>query len=129
MKIFSLPKTATQSPRNMPLAGSGESRRHRSRDGVERLNDENGCSTGAFLMLTIAAVAISGAARIAAGIHCRVLAKRAPRALTPARQHFLKLEAVFSSVLVYSGWSASRFPSARSDQVISKLGGQHGQES
>ena len=37
------------------------------------------------------------------------------RALTPVRQYFLKLEAVFFCVLVYSGCSASRFPSARSD--------------
>jgi hypothetical protein len=30
-------------------------------------------------------------------------------------QHFLKLDAVFFDVLVYSGWCASRFPSARSE--------------
>jgi hypothetical protein len=32
-----------------------------------------------------------------------------------SRQHFFKSEAVFFLVLVYSGCSASRFPSARSD--------------
>jgi hypothetical protein len=31
------------------------------------------------------------------------------------RQHFLKQDAVFLDVLVYSGCSAFRFPSARSD--------------
>jgi hypothetical protein len=47
---------------------------------------------------------------------CRgVVDRREQRALTPARQHFLKLDAVFCNVLVYSGCSASRFPSARSD--------------
>jgi hypothetical protein len=34
---------------------------------------------------------------------------------TSRRQHFLKREAVFFDVLVYSGCSAFRFPSARSD--------------
>ena len=46
---------------------------------------------------------------------CRVVASRALRALTSRRQHFLKRDAVFSNVLVYSGCSAFRFPSARSD--------------
>jgi hypothetical protein len=32
MKIFLLPKTATQSPRNRPLAGLDQSRRHRLHD-------------------------------------------------------------------------------------------------
>jgi hypothetical protein len=40
---------------------------------------------------------------------------RARRAHGEWRQHFLKREAVFFVVLVYSGCSASRFPSARSD--------------
>jgi hypothetical protein len=46
---------------------------------------------------------------------CGVAAVGASRALTLLRQHFLKREAVFLSALVYSGCSASRFPSARSD--------------
>ena len=46
---------------------------------------------------------------------CRVVASCASRALTSRRQHFLKRDAVFSNVLVYSGCSAFRFPSARSD--------------
>jgi hypothetical protein len=45
----------------------------------------------------------------------RVLDVSTSRALTSVRQYFLKLEAVFFDVLVYSGCSASRFPSARSD--------------
>jgi hypothetical protein len=53
--------------------------------------------------------------RIAVQMCCGVVDRRASRALTPARQHFLKQDAVFSNVLVYSGCSASRFPSARSD--------------
>jgi hypothetical protein len=63
-------------------------------------------------------------------------AKRALHAPTLLRQHFLKRDAVFLSVLVYSGCSAFRFPSARSDQVVSPIvgdptnsGGQDGQES
>jgi hypothetical protein len=45
----------------------------------------------------------------------RVVDRRAPRAPTSLRQHFLKRDAVFFNVLVYSGCSAFRFPSARSD--------------
>ena len=40
--------------------------------------------------------------------------RRALRALPLLHQHFLKLDAVFFNVLVYSGDSAFRFPSARS---------------
>ena len=40
---------------------------------------------------------------------------RSSPALSSLRQHFLKREAVFLNVLVYSGCSASRFPSARSE--------------
>jgi hypothetical protein len=53
--------------------------------------------------------------RFASRARCRVADQLASRALTSERQHFLKLEAVFFDVLVYSGCSASRFPSARSD--------------
>ena len=68
-------------------------------------------------------------------MHRRFAIRRASRALRSLRQHFLKPEAVFFDVLVYSGCSAFRFPSARSDQVTSparwltQFGGQHGQES
>jgi hypothetical protein len=66
-------------------------------------------------MLTIAGVALSGTTRIVARLHCGVADDRALRVLTPARQYFLKQDTVFSNVLVYSGCSAFRFPSARSD--------------
>jgi len=46
---------------------------------------------------------------------CGVAVGDASRAPGSLRQHFLKRDAVFLSVLVYSGCSASRFPSARSD--------------
>jgi hypothetical protein len=58
-----------------------------------------------------------------------VVERHVSRALASACQHFLKPDTVFSDVLVYSGGSAFRFPSARSDKAISLLGGQHGQES
>jgi len=66
----------------------------------------------------IAAMNVSGfprAVRIVARMVCHVVGERASRALTSVRQHFLKQDAVFFDVLVYSGCSASRFPSARSD--------------
>jgi hypothetical protein len=66
-------------------------------------------------ILTIAGAAFSRTIRVVAQICCCVGDQRASRALTPARQHFVKQDSVFSNVLVYSGWSASRFPSARSD--------------
>jgi hypothetical protein len=47
---------------------------------------------------------------------CGACDHRALRALTLRRQHFLKRDAVFFDVLVYSGCSASRFPSARSER-------------
>jgi hypothetical protein len=68
---------------------------------------------------TIAGIGFSRAIRIAAPMVHGVADRCASRALTSARQHFLKRDAVFLSVLVYSGCSASRFPSARSDKAIS----------
>ena len=52
--------------------------------------------------------------------HCSQLhrlldVKRALRGASYTRQHFLKQDTVFLNVLVYSGCSAFRFPSARSD--------------
>jgi hypothetical protein len=44
-----------------------------------------------------------------------VAERGASRALSSRRQHFLKRDTVFLNVLVYSGCSAFRFPSARSD--------------
>jgi hypothetical protein len=82
-----------------------------------------------YAILTIADVEFARTIRIASNMRCRVVVGRVSQAPTLPRQHFLKREAVFSNVLVYSGCSASRFPSARSDQAITTLGGQHGQES
>jgi hypothetical protein len=53
--------------------------------------------------------------RIGASMVCRVVDERAWSAPALARQHFLKRDTVFFNVLVYSGCSAFRFPSARSD--------------
>ena len=57
--------------------------------------------------------------RIVARMCCRVVDRRALCVLTLARQHFVKQDSVFSNVLVYSGCSAFRFPSARSNKAIS----------
>jgi hypothetical protein len=51
--------------------------------------------------------------------HRGVVEQRGAHALAVPRQHFLKPDAVFLMALVYSGCSASRFPSARSDKAIS----------
>jgi hypothetical protein len=103
---------------------------------VEHHNDESACGTGVSFNLD------KCRRRFFAHFSHRwkapsvVDAKRALHALTLLRQHFLKRDAVFLSVLVYSGCSAFRFPSARSDQVVSPIvgdptnsGGQDGQES
>jgi hypothetical protein len=54
-------------------------------------------------ILTIDAVGISGIIRIVVPMHRRVVDQRVPRARTLLRQHFLKQDAVFLGVLVYSG--------------------------
>jgi hypothetical protein len=66
-------------------------------------------------MLTFTDVGPARVFRFASQARCCALDDSASRSLTSVRQHFLKLEAVFFDVLVYSGCSASRFPSARSD--------------
>jgi hypothetical protein len=66
-------------------------------------------------ILTIAGVAFSGAIRVGAEMHRCVVDERALRVLASTRQRFLKQDSVFFNVLVYSGCSAFRFPSARSD--------------
>ena len=68
-----------------------------------------------YVILTIVDVEFARTIRIASNMRCRVVVERVSQAPTLPRQHFLKREAVFSNVLVYSGCSASRFPSARSD--------------
>jgi hypothetical protein len=66
-------------------------------------------------ILTNDGVAFSRVIRIVAQMHCDVVDQRAACAPGSLRQHFLKQDAVFLDVLVYSGCSAFRFPSARSD--------------
>jgi hypothetical protein len=66
-------------------------------------------------ILIIADVAFSRIARIIAAMFRGVVEEPASHAWALVRQHFLKRDAVFFDVLVYSGCSASRFPSARSD--------------
>jgi hypothetical protein len=66
--------------------------------------------------LTIADVDGADVFRILISTHCFVIARDAARVATSVRQHFLKQDAVFFDVLVYSGWSAFRFPDARSDK-------------
>jgi hypothetical protein len=64
---------------------------------------------------TIAGVDLSGTSRIVMRDHRVLVNRRALRARKLARQHFLKWEAVFFAVLVYSVCRASRFPNAHSD--------------
>ena len=66
-------------------------------------------------ILTFACGGFARTIRIVVRTLCGVVDRRALRALTSRRQHFLKRDAVFFNVLVYSGCSAFRFPSARSD--------------
>jgi len=66
-------------------------------------------------ILTFADIDSTCVFRFASRTRRHVVDRRARCALTSVRQRFLKLDAVFFDVLVYSGWSASRFPSARSD--------------
>jgi hypothetical protein len=66
-------------------------------------------------MLIFADLARARVFRFVCRVGHRVVDVGTSRFLTSVRQYFLKLEAVFFGVLVYSGCSASRFPSARSD--------------
>jgi hypothetical protein len=61
------------------------------------------------------AVVLSRSRRVVAGFDRRPFLRSASRARAIACQHFFKPEAVFFDALVYSRWSASRFPNARSD--------------
>ena len=74
-------------------------------------------TTAAQALPTILAIDGIGFARfirIVAQLCCGAVEQRASRALIHARQHFVKQDSVFLDVLVYSGCSAFRFPSARS---------------
>jgi hypothetical protein len=76
-------------------------------------------------ILTSACGGLARTIRIVVQRPCRVVASRAP---TSRRQHFLKRDAVFFNVLVYSGWV--HFDSRVHAAIKSShLGGQHGQES
>lgn len=72
---------------------------------------------GFSIILTNVSAAFPHTCRIAVRMRRRCGDQRASRALTPPRQHFLKADTVFFDVLVYSGCSAFRFPSARSDTL------------
>jgi hypothetical protein len=97
---------------------------------AECTSNENTCGTVASCELTIVGVAFLRATCIAARMNCCGADERALRVRSPLRQHFLKWDSVFFDLLVYSGCSAFRFPSARSNKAISLTsGGQHGQES
>jgi hypothetical protein len=54
-------------------------------------------------ILTIGTIGISGTIRIVAALPRCVVSQCVPRARTLLRQHFLKRDAVFLGVLVYSG--------------------------
>jgi ABC-type protease/lipase transport system fused ATPase/permease subunit len=66
-------------------------------------------------ILTIVGAVILVATCIIAQTVCCVAHRSAQRVSAALRQRFLKQDSVFLSVLVYSGCSAFRFPSARSD--------------
>jgi hypothetical protein len=55
------------------------------------------------VILTNADAGGSGVSRIAISTHCIVSGENAARAVASLRQHFLKWDAVFFDVLVYSG--------------------------
>ena len=79
-------------------------------------------------MLTFTDVGPARAFRITSRTHYRVVDDGAAHALMSRRQHFLKRDAVFFNVLVYSGWV--HFDSRVHAAIKSShLGGQHGQES
>jgi hypothetical protein len=82
---------------------------------VECVISENDCGTGVSCDIDNRMLKFSRVSRAVARMFLDVDDECAPSALASLRQHFLKLDAVFLHVLVYSGCSASRFPSARSD--------------
>ena len=103
---------------------------------VDRENQRNACGTGISCNLDKCRRRFFAHFSHRLASRHDVVARRALHPPALSRQHFLKRDAVFLSVLVYSGCSAFRFPSARSDQVVSPVigdptnsGGQHGQES
>jgi len=81
---------------------------------VECACKESAWGARATCKLAIAAIGFLRAIRMFARMLCCVGDEWSSIALGSARQHFLKRDAVFCNVLVYSGCSAFRFPSARS---------------
>jgi hypothetical protein len=115
MKIFLLPKFATQSPRNAFPGDAGTSRPPRLPIVDQNSNRGNACGAGASCNIDFRRHRSGMRFSLRFSNALPRFDRRAPRALTSVRQRFLKLDAVFFDVLVYSGWCASRFPSARSD--------------
>lgn len=115
-KIFSLPKITTRRPRRAAF-------RRRSRLSATTLARRSlQCEFNESLQykafpatLTNADVDSCCTSCIVARMHRRFELRRALRALPSLRQHFLKRDTVFFGLLVYSGSSAYRFPSARSE--------------
>jgi hypothetical protein len=64
---------------------------------------ETAAAQGFPPILTNADAGGAGVSRIAISTHCIVIGDDVARALTSLRQHFLKWDAVFFDVLVYSG--------------------------
>ena len=84
---------------------------------ARRANIEETTAAQRFpVILTNADVDNNGVSCIAISTHCVAIEDGAACVRTSVRQHFLKWDAVFFDVLVYSGCSASRFPSARSER-------------
>jgi hypothetical protein len=73
---------------------------HRARRAA---TEETAAAQGFPVILTNADAGRSAVSRIAISTHCIVIGDDAARALTSLRQHFLKWDAVFFDVLVYSG--------------------------
>jgi hypothetical protein len=68
-----------------------------------RANIENNCGARVSAIPITFRGGFSRAARIVTRLCRCIVDRRASRALTMARQYFLKRDAVFSNVLVYSG--------------------------
>jgi hypothetical protein len=79
------------------------------------VNQKSTAAKAILAKLTNAGGRCCGTFCIEARACCGVADVDASHALTFRRQHFLKRDAVFLNALVYSGCSAFRFPSARSD--------------
>jgi hypothetical protein len=82
---------------------------------IQFVNQKSTAKKAIFARFTNADARRGGNFFIEARACCELADVGASRALTFARQHFLKREAVFLNVLVYSECSAFRFPSARSE--------------